>query len=93
MERPLFEIIAAPLVDWLRVQGFPLPQPPIRYYPDRSLWTNDHRVLQWTHECGAIQAVQQLIHHKLPGAYDTCRFRPLTPFGGDSSSDLSVPLR
>jgi hypothetical protein len=84
MERPFFEIIAAPLVDWLRLQGFPLPHPPIRYYPEGSLWTNDCRGLQWTHECGAMLAVQQLIHHKLPGAYAGCSFRPLAPFGGDS---------
>jgi hypothetical protein len=84
MDRPHFEIITTSLVDWLRNEGFPLPQPPIRYYPDGSLWTDDHRVLQWKHESGAILAVQQLIHYRLPGAYAACCFRPLAPFGGDS---------
>jgi hypothetical protein len=84
MDHPHLEIITASLVDWLRNEGFPRPQPPIRYYPDGSLWTDDDRVLQWKHESGAILAVQQLIHYRLPGAYTACSFRPLAPFGGDS---------
>jgi hypothetical protein len=44
------EIIASPLVEWLRQQDFPMPQPPIRFYPDGSLWTDDCSVLSWTDE-------------------------------------------
>lgn len=62
-----------------------MPEPPIRYYPDGPLWTNDYRVLQWTiKELGAVQAVQQLIDLSLPGGSATCSFRPLAPFGGGS---------
>jgi hypothetical protein len=83
MQRRTFEIISAPLVEWLRTQNFPMRSPPIRFYPDGSLWTDDHRLLIWKNTPGGVQAVQQLIHHKLPGAYGSCRFRMLAPFGGD----------
>ncbi len=94
--RQLFHIIAAPLVDWLRKQDFPMPQPPIRFYPDGSLWTDDYSVLRWTHESviggrkhRELQGVEQLIHHYLPGAYTSVRFRPLGAFGGSQDDDLS----
>jgi hypothetical protein len=90
MEHKQLQIIAAPLVEWLRHQNFPMPQPPIRFYPDGSLWTDDYSVLQWTHESviggrkhREIAGVQQLIHYNLPGAYTSCSFRPLVTFGGD----------
>lgn len=89
-QRQLFYIIAAPLVDWLRKQDFPMPQPPIRFYPDGSLWTDDYEVLRWTHESviggrkhREFAGVEQLIHYNLPGAYASVSFRPLLPFGGD----------
>jgi hypothetical protein len=88
-QRRLFSIIAAPLVDWLQRQDFPMPQPPIRFYPDGSLWTDDHRVLLWTHESiiggrkhRELAGVQQLIHYNLPGAYTSVCFRPLAAFAG-----------
>jgi hypothetical protein len=77
-------------VDWLRNRNFPMPQPPIRFYPDGSLWTDDYTVLEWTYEevidgrkHRGVLAVEQLIHHNLPGAYACGLFRPLAPFGGD----------
>jgi hypothetical protein len=86
----MFYIIAAPLVDWLRKQDFPMPQPPIRFYPDGSLWTDDYEVLRWINESviggrkhRELQGVEQLIHHRLPGAYTSIRFRPLGAFGGN----------
>ena len=60
-----------------------MPSPPIRFYPDGSLWTDDHELLIWTRTPGGVQAVQQLIGLRLPGAYGSCRFRMLAPFGGD----------
>jgi hypothetical protein len=88
--RQLIYIIVAPLVNWLRKQDFPMAQPPIRFYPDGSLWTDDYEVLRWTHESviggrkhRERQGVEQLIHHHLPGAYTSVSFRPLVAFGGD----------
>lgn len=87
----MFQIIAAPLLEWLRAQDFPMSQPPIRFYPDGSLWTNDYSVLRWTHESviggrkhRELAGVEQLIHYNLPGGCTGCTFRPLITFGGDS---------
>jgi hypothetical protein len=79
--RKSFFIITAPLVEWLRAQAFPMPQPPIRFYPDGSLWSDDYNVLMTGKN--PPQGVEQLIHHRLPGAYTSCRFRALAAFGGD----------
>jgi hypothetical protein len=90
-QRQLFYIIAAPLVDWLRKQDFPMPQPPIRFYPDGSLWTDDNRVFLWIPQSAFGQRVRsdirdvvRLIHHNLPDAYTSVCFRPLAAFGGDN---------
>ena len=89
-QRQMFYIIAAPLVDWLRRQDFPMPQPPIRFYPDGSLWTDDYEVLRWTRESviggrkhREPSGVEMLIHDKLPGGCGNSRFRSLAAFGGD----------
>src|SRR5579863_2933560 len=87
MEHKHIYIVSAPLVEWLRKQDFEMPQPPIRFYPDGSLWTDDPNVLLWTHEykiggqmhrevCG----IPRLFLEKLPGACVSCSFRPLGPF-------------
>lgn len=88
--RRLLYIITAPLVDWLRKQDFPMPQPPIRFYPDGSLWTDDYGVLRWTRESviGGRKhhqslGVEMLIYDKRPGGCGNCAFRPIAPFGGD----------
>jgi hypothetical protein len=79
--RKSFFIITAPLVEWLQSEAFPMPQPPIRFYPDGSLWSDDYDVLMTSKN--PPQGVEQFIHHRLPGAYTSCRFRALAAFGGD----------
>lgn len=84
MGRQLFQVIAAPLVEWLREVGFPLTHPAIRFYPDGSLWTDDDRALAWKHEqYGVTQYVQQFIHRRRTDGYGSCRFRAVAAFGGD----------
>ena len=99
MQHRLFYIITAPLVDWLRTQDFPMPQPPIRFYPDGSLWTDDYSVLRWSYRSvigGRMHTeplgVEQLIQYYLPGAYHSCRFRPLAGIIGNRETTAQYAL-
>jgi hypothetical protein len=76
-DRKLFYIVTAPLVESLRAEGFPMPEPPIRFYPDGSLWTDDHRLLLRYSKLGTLEEPKSLV------GTPTCCFRPLLPFGGD----------
>jgi hypothetical protein len=63
-------------VELLQAEDFPMPQPPIRFYPDGSLWTDVYQRL--VRKSGkAVNVPPPLV---LNG---TCLFRPLAPFGGD----------
>lgn len=75
-QRQLIYIVTAPLVEWMRRDGFPMSQPPIRFYPDGSLWTNDHHVLLPTKRY--VPDFANELH--CPG---NCSFCPLASFGGD----------
>jgi hypothetical protein len=99
MNSQLIQIIVAPLVEWLCSQNFPMPQPPIRFYPDGSLWTNDEAALTWTLETRVggclireVLWVSSLFLHKLPGAYSSCSFRPLAPFKTDGHVTFQYSL-
>jgi hypothetical protein len=75
-QRQLICIVTAPLVEALRAEGFPMPQPPIRFYPDGSLWTDDNeRLLRKTGK--AINVPAPLVRN------GSCAFCPLAAFGGD----------
>jgi hypothetical protein len=76
-QRQLFFIVPSPLVESLRTEDFPMPQPPIRFYPDGSLWTDDHRRLLRVNKRGDFECPRSLTG--LTG----CSFRPLAAFGGD----------
>lgn len=74
--RQLLFIVTAPLVEWMRKERFPMPQPPIRFYPDGALWTDDHRVLLPSKEY--VPQFANELH--CPG---NSMFCPLASFGGD----------
>jgi hypothetical protein len=76
MEYKQFYIVTAPLVDSLRAEDFPMPQPPIRFYPDGSLWTDDHQRL--VRKTGKAVNVPVALTRN-----GSCRFRPLAVFSGD----------
>jgi hypothetical protein len=76
-QRQLFYIVALPLVELLRAEGFSMPQPPIRFYPDGSLWTDDNKRLLRINSRNVLETPKPLI------GCASSRFRPLATFGGD----------
>ena len=95
----LIYIVTVPLVEWLRKQRFPLLEPPIVYYPDGSLWTDDSTALVYQEEqlfgdrtYVVASGFTQLINRKLPGACVSCSFRPLAVLVDESHGEVGYDL-
>lgn len=76
----LYTIISAPLVAWLRQQNARIGRPPIRFYPDGSLWA------EYRHVAG----VEAFIDGKRRGMSTNVRFRPLARFGADRPATVRL---
>jgi hypothetical protein len=85
-QRQLIYIVTAPLVDSLREEDFPMPQPPLRFYPDGSLWTDDNRRLLCTNRRGVLEEPKALIGS---GGSSFC---PLAAFGGDQDDATNYQI-